>query len=74
MGSGKPKPEVFWPYNNSFGFYHPVPLAGKRAQQFVDAQNKCKGGHWTLHTIAQYDEWYNKKGQHLEAIEYGLVG
>lgn len=63
--------KVFYPYNTTFKYYA-EPRAGKRATQFVDENNKLKGGVWVLHTKEQYNEWYNAKGKHLEYIELGL--
>lgn len=69
----KEKPAVWWAYND-FGFYHPVPLAGKRAEAFIAERNQEKGGRWTLHTPEQYDEWFQSKGKFLEAMKFGIGG
>ncbi len=61
---------VYWCYNRTFGYYHDVPLAGKRAHDFIDGRNKCKGGVWELHTVDQHREWYDSKGKHLDALSY----
>ena len=58
---------IYYPYNETCDVYGP-PRAGKRAQQYCDEKNQYKGGHYVLHTKKQYDEWYEKKGQHLEAL------
>ena len=63
-------PRVYWPYNETFGFFHDVPLAGKRAFDFVDRRNRCKGGHWVLKTPEEYTEWYRKKGQFLDQMKF----
>lgn len=65
----KPAPVVWYPYNESFKFYG-EPRAGKRAQQFIDAKNQLKGGHWVLHTKAQYAEWYAREGRAKEDIRF----
>ena len=62
---------VYWCYNKTFKYYHDLPLAGKRAYDFIDRQNKCKGGIWELHTVDQYQKWYRDKGRHLDAINLG---
>ena len=59
---------IYYPYNESFGFYGP-PRAGKRAQQFIDHKNQFKGGNWVLHTKEQYDEWWEKKGKFLADMQ-----
>jgi len=60
---------IYYPYNESFKTYGP-PRAGKRAQEYVDAQNELKGGHWVIHTKEQYDEWYRSHGSHLDHIHF----
>ncbi len=67
------KPQIWYPYNETFGFYHDLPLAGKRAKQFIDRHNDCKGGHWVLHTREQHYEWHEKKGKHLEFLGLGAL-
>jgi hypothetical protein len=64
--------EIYYPYNSTFQFYG-EPRAGKRGQQFVDRQNKMKGGMWELHTKAQYDEWYSKVGKPKEDAKYQIA-
>lgn len=59
------KPKIYYPYND-FGFYA-MPKAGKRAQEFIE-RNQGKGGTWVLHTKEQFDEWYEKKGKHLQFL------
>lgn len=61
---------IYWCYNETFGFYHDVPLAGKRAENFVNRKNECKGGHWVLHTPEQHKAWYEAKGRHLDNLRY----
>jgi hypothetical protein len=62
--------EVYWLYNETFGVYHPVPLAGKRAFAFLEDKNQCKGGHWVLHMPVQYDEWFEREGKFKEDLEF----
>ena len=59
---------IYYPYNETFQFYE-LPKAGKRAHQFIEDKNQCKGGHWVLHTKEQYDDWYRKKGQHVDYLK-----
>ena len=47
--------EVYYPYNETFKYYG-EPRAGRRAQEFIEKQNKLKGGQWILHTSEQYGE------------------
>jgi hypothetical protein len=63
------KPQVYWPYNKTFRYYHDFPLAGKRAQDFVDKRNQCKGGQWILVPSAEYHKWYKAVGQHQDYLK-----
>ena len=63
---------VYWPYNETFGCFRETPLAGRRAQEFVDKNNLCKGGHWVLCSPEEYQRWYEAKGQHLEWLKVGV--
>lgn len=46
--------QVFWPYNETFRYFHDVPLAGKRAQHFIDERNQNKEGRWILVPSEEY--------------------
>lgn len=59
---------VYWPYNTTFQRYHDVPLAGKRAKNFVEKRNQEKGGHWVLHSIEQYNAWFESQGKPMEFV------
>jgi len=59
---------IFWAYNTTFNYYHQLPLAGKRAEEFIEKNNKSKGGRWVLHTPEQYDEWYKHRGQFFDTV------
>lgn len=57
------KPEIFYPYNESFNQYGEAKAGMIRAQNFCNRQNQLKGGHWVIHTKAQHDEWWNSVGR-----------
>lgn len=62
--------QIYYAYNESFNRYHDLPLAGKRAEAFVNDRNQYKGGHWVLHTKEQYNDWYEKKGKAIEHLGF----
>jgi hypothetical protein len=64
-----PEKAIYWPYSDLLKMYYGSPIAGlSRCRAFCDERNKCKGGKWIVHTKQQYDEWYEKKGKHLEHL------
>lgn len=63
--------EVSYPYNETFKRYA-EPRAGKRAQEFVNAQNKLKGGHWVLHDKATHDAQLPVERRDYMKYNYGL--
>lgn len=65
---------VYYPYNITWKRYHDMPLAGKRAFDFIDRKNQCKGGHWVLHSSEQYQQWYDTVGKHAEFLKHGQRG
>jgi hypothetical protein len=69
--------EVYYAYNKSFQHYHDLPLAGKRAHDFIEKRNQEKGGVWELHTVEQHMKWYESVGKFKEDIkfikDYGIV-
>jgi len=71
------KIELFYAYNVTFKEYHNLPLAGKRAQSFIDKKNQEKGGVWELHSVKTYMEWYESVGKLKEDIQfirkYGII-
>lgn len=58
---------VYYPYNETFKYYE-LPRAGRRAHEFIAQKNQFKGGHWVLHTVEQYHEWYQRKGRFLDNL------
>ncbi len=61
---------VYWLYNETFDRFHDVPLAGKRAFDFLEKHNQCKGGHWVLKTPEEYAEWYKAKGRFIDDMKF----
>ena len=60
--------EVYYPYNETFKYYG-EPRAGRIAKEFIEKQNKLKGGQWILHTSEQYGEWYKKIGRYQDYLK-----
>ena len=48
---------MYRPYNITFDYYHTIPLSLKVAKEFIKDRNRCKGGHWILHTEKAYIKW-----------------
>ena len=48
------KEPKYRPYNETFKCYYDFPLQLGQANAFIKDRNKCKGGHWVLHTEEQY--------------------
>ena len=57
------KPEIFYPYNETFKTYGEAKAGMARAQAICDRENQLKGGRWVVHTKAQHDEWWNRVGR-----------
>lgn len=62
------KPKVYWLYNETFRHFHPLPLAGKRAEKFLKDHNECKNGRWVLVSSDDYDKYQKVKGQYLDYL------
>ncbi len=58
----KNKPEMFYPYNETFEIYGPPKAGLKRAKEFCE-KIQGKSGNWIIHTEKQHDEWWNSKGK-----------
>lgn len=61
--------KIYYPWNKTFKYYS-EPKSGKRAFEFIEEQNKCKGGKWVLHNKEEYQDWYDKKGKFLEETKH----
>lgn len=55
--------KVYWCYNKTQDYYHPFPLAGKRAHKFIIQHNHDSNDTWELHTPTQYDQWNKQSGK-----------
>lgn len=60
------KGDLYYPYNESFDKYEGG-MAPARAIAFVRMKNQEKGGHYVVHTVAQYEAYMAK---HIKGIAY----
>ena len=51
---------TYYPYCETFDKYESA-MTKEQAEAFVTQRNKCKGGHWVVHTKEEHDQ--NKKSK-----------
>ena len=62
--------KIYRPYNKTFDCYHDQNMQLGQAEAFIKDRNRCKGGHWVLHTEIQYQEWLKTHPKPTPNIEH----